>query len=75
MTYHTFYAVQKTPDDDWSRGSFISADAVSMLRKQGCGMISILSGEWDCVFHEPVVDPVCTDEITYEDIEEMFGDC
>lgn len=56
----TWYAVQETPDDDWSYGSYDYGDAVRMLRNQGFGMIAVV--ESDCYGDN------CTGEIPYTEI-------
>lgn len=56
-----WYAVLEDNEDDWGTGSTDRDEAIEMLRKQGYGLIAVISDNGD---------PACIDEIRYEDIAE-----
>lgn len=51
-----WYAVQKDSSDPWDYGSYDYDEAVDMLKKQGKGLIAVIS------------DDFCENEIRYEEI-------
>lgn len=56
-----WYAVQRSREDDWGTGSTELEDAIAMLREQGSGLIAVI---------EQGPDPVCVEEILFEEVAE-----
>ena len=56
-----WYAVMEDDEDDWGTGTNDRDEAIEMLKKQGHGLVAVISDNGD---------PLCIDEIRYEDIAE-----
>lgn len=54
-------------DDDWGTGSFDRSEAEQMLAKFPKGLIAVIDGGYD-EDGNPTSDPICIEEITYEEI-------
>lgn len=63
-----WYAVLSDRDDnDWGTGSFDQDVAEQMLAQYPDGLIAVIDGGYDEAGNA-TTDPICIEEITYEDI-------
>lgn len=68
MTNKYWYAILMDKEDaDWGTGSFDRDEAKQMLAQYPDGLIAVIDGGYN-EDGEPTSDPICIEEITYEEI-------